>query len=84
MLNDDFVSNGVGLNENGGAVYAAINYDPTISVFDDNGDFNRSPFITIDNPLALAQGEQAEAQTYNTLGTIYGEYFFLPSLSARV
>ncbi|MEM6633426.1 MAG: SusC/RagA family TonB-linked outer membrane protein, partial [Bacteroidota bacterium] len=47
-------------------------------------DFNRSPFITIDNPLALAQGEQAEAQTYNTLGTIYGEYFFLPSLSARV
>ncbi|MEL7342344.1 MAG: TonB-dependent receptor, partial [Bacteroidota bacterium] len=84
LINDDFVSNGVGLNENGGALYAAINYDPTISIRDENGDFNRSPFITIDNPLALAQGEQAFAKTFNTLGTIYGEYFFIPQLSARV
>lgn len=81
---DDFVSNGVGINENAGAIYAAINFDPTISIFEDNGTrFNRSPFITIDNPLALAQGEQATAESFRTLGTVYGEYFLLPSLSVK-
>lgn len=81
---DDFVSNGVGINENAGAIYAAINYDPTISVFDENGNYNRSDFITTDNPVALAVGEDAFAKTYRTFGTVYGEYFFIPSLSAKL
>jgi TonB-linked SusC/RagA family outer membrane protein len=84
-IKDDFVSNGVGLNENGGALYAAINYDPTISIFEDNGTrYRRSPFITIDNPNALAVGEQAEAETFRTFGTVYGEYFLTPALSAKI
>lgn len=81
---DDYVSNGVGINENAGAIYAAINYDPTISVFDEDGGYNRSDFITTDNPVALAIGEDAFGQTYRTFGTVYGEYFFIPSLSAKV
>ncbi|MEH0152868.1 TonB-dependent receptor [Limibacter armeniacum] len=84
LIKDDFVSNGVGVNENGGAIYAAINYDPTISIYDGNGNFNRSQFITIDNPVALLEGEQAIADTYRTFGSIFGEYFLLPSLSAKV
>ncbi|MCB0628937.1 MAG: TonB-dependent receptor [Saprospiraceae bacterium] len=84
-IKDDFVSNGVGLNENGGALYAAINYDPTISIFEDNGiRYRRSPFITIDNPIALAVGEQAVAETFRTFGTVYGEYFFTPAFSAKI
>lgn len=81
---DDYVSNGVGINENAGAIYAALNYDPTITIFDDDGDFNRSEFITIDNPVALAIGEDAFMKTYRTFGTVYGEYFLLPSLSAKL
>lgn len=84
FIDDDYVSNGAGLNENAGAIYAALNYDPTISVFDDNGNYNLSPFITTDNPLALARGEDAISQSARTFGTVYGEYFFIPSLSAKV
>jgi TonB-linked SusC/RagA family outer membrane protein len=81
---DDYVSNGVGINENAGAIYAAINYDPTVSVLDEDGNYTLSDFITTDNPVALAIGEDAFGQTYRTFGTVYGEYFFVPSLSAKV
>lgn len=84
FIENDFVSNGVGLNEQGGAVYSAINYDPTISIFDANENYNRSSFITIDNPIALAKGEQAFSKNYRTFGTVYGEYFLFPFLSAKV
>lgn len=84
FIQDDYVSNGTGLNENAGALYAAINFDPTISVFDAAGNYNLSPFITTDNPLALARGEDALSESFRTFGTIYGEYFVLPSLSAKV
>lgn len=84
FINDDFVSNGAGLNENAGAIYSAINFDPTVSVFDANGNYNLSPFITTDNPLALARGENAVSESFRTFGTIYGEYFFIPALSAKV
>ncbi|PHN05690.1 SusC/RagA family TonB-linked outer membrane protein [Flavilitoribacter nigricans] len=84
FIQDDYVSNGTGLNENAGALYSAINFDPTISVFDAAGNYNLSPFITTDNPLALALGEDALSESFRTFGTIYGEYFILPSLSAKV
>lgn len=84
FIQDDYVSNGTGLNENAGALYAAINFDPTISVFDADGNYNLSPFITTDNPLALARGEDAVSESFRTFGTVYGEYFLLPSLSAKV
>ncbi|MCG8310643.1 MAG: TonB-dependent receptor [Cytophagales bacterium] len=80
---DDYVSNGAGINENAGSIYSAINYDPTISIYDDDGNFNLSPFITIDNPLALAQGENAISNTFRTFGSLFGEYFILPELSVK-
>ncbi len=84
FIQDDYISNGVGINEGGGAILAAINFDPTISIFDAEGNYNLSPFITTDNPLALARGEEAVSESFRTFGTIYGEYFIVPSISAKV
>lgn len=83
-IKDLFSSNGRGTNEDGGAIYAAINYDPTAPVFDENGNYNRSPYMNIDNPAALINGETGVGHSYRTFGTLFGEYFLLPSLSAKV
>jgi len=82
---DDFVSNGVGINENAGAVYSAINYDPTITIYDAEGNLQQSAFVgpQIDNPVALLNGEEATQDSFRTYGNIYGEYFLVPSLSIK-
>ncbi|MFI2741650.1 TonB-dependent receptor [Zhouia sp. PK063] len=83
---DDFVAVGTGLNENAGAIYSAINYDPTILPYDANGNYQQSSFVgpQIDNPLALLNGEDATSKTFRTYGNIYGEYFITPTFSAKV
>lgn len=81
---DDYVPNGSGINEDAGSIYGAINFDPTLALRDANGDYSISPFISIDNPLALAYGKNANTNNYRTLGSVYGEYFFMPSLSLKL
>ncbi len=82
--NDDYVPAGFGLNENAGALYAAYNFDPTLPIRDADGEYLRSDFITIDNPLALAYGELSDQDSYRTYGSATGEYHFFPALSAMV
>ncbi|PWD98512.1 SusC/RagA family TonB-linked outer membrane protein [Marinilabilia rubra] len=84
-IEDDFLSNGIGVNDNGGPLFAALNYDPTISrVFNPfTGRYVLSEHIIMDNPMALANGMNATAYTYRTYGNISGEYFLLPELSAK-
>ncbi|MCM5661802.1 SusC/RagA family TonB-linked outer membrane protein [Galbibacter mesophilus] len=84
FINDDFASTGTGINENGGVIYTAINYDPTISPYDENGDYQRSQFFTGDNPLSLMDGESAFAETFRFFGNTFLEYYFIPELSAKV
>ncbi len=81
---DDFVPNGVVPNEGGGVLSAAFDFDPTLSIFDDNGNYSLSPFITKDNPLAIAYGKDAKTNTFRTLGTVFGEYYVLPELSVKI
>lgn len=83
-IKDKYGSSGRGTNEDGGALYAAINYDPTSPVYDANGNYYRSPFMNVDNPVALINGETGIANNYRTFGTLYGEYFVLPSLSVKL
>lgn len=85
FIKDQFTSNGVGVNDNGGALYAALNYDPTISrvINPFTGRYTLSDHIIMDNPLALAHGQQAGAKTNRTYGSLFGEYFILPELSAK-
>lgn len=86
FIADKINSVGIGVNENGGALYSAIYYDPTYPVFDNQGNYNRSPFFsnTIDHPLALIDGQYSNANSYRTFASTYGEYFIIPSLSAKV
>jgi TonB-linked SusC/RagA family outer membrane protein len=83
-IKDQFNSNGVGLNDNASSLYMAINYDPTYSVYDSNGNFNRSALMfPMDHPVAVNEGQVGNSDTYRTFGNIYGEYFFIPSLSIK-
>lgn len=86
FISDKINSVGIGVNENGGALYSAIYYDPTYPVYDADGNYNRSPFFptTIDHPLAMIENQYSNASSYRTFATAYGEYFILPSLSAKV
>jgi TonB-linked SusC/RagA family outer membrane protein len=84
-IHDDFNSVGLGVNENGSALYSAINYDPSYPVYDANGNYYRSPFMsTMDHPLALINGQYANSDGFRTFGTVYGELFIVPELSVKV
>src|ERR1044072_266994 len=84
-IHDDYNSVGLGINENGSALYSAINYDPSYPIYDANGNYYRSPFMTnMDHPLALINGQYANSDGFRTFGTIYGEYFIIPELSVKV
>ena len=63
---------------------AALNYDPTIPIFDNNGDYYISPFITVDNPLAIANGYTSTGNRYHFIGSIFGEYSFTPDFSVKL
>jgi TonB-linked SusC/RagA family outer membrane protein len=73
-----------GINENANALYSAISYDPTVPIFNPDGSYYRSTAMTIDNPVALINGQYAIADSYRTFGNLYGEYYLLPSLSVRL
>jgi len=85
-IRDKYNSVGVGVNENGSALYSAINYDPSSPIYDSAGNIYRSPAMgtTLDQPLALINGQYAYSDAYRTNGTVYGEYFFVPELSVKV
>ncbi|MEO9146963.1 MAG: TonB-dependent receptor, partial [Ginsengibacter sp.] len=81
---NDLVPVGFGFNELAGVMYAAYNFDPTLSIRDSLGNYEHSPYITIDNPIALALGKNALSQNNRTFGTIFGNYKILPSLTAKL
>ncbi|OYX26653.1 MAG: SusC/RagA family TonB-linked outer membrane protein [Flavobacteriales bacterium 32-35-8] len=84
-IGDDYASTGVGINENGGALYSAINYDPTVLPFDENGNYYRNlAFLTIDNPLSILNGQDARSETFRFVGSTFLEYNIIPDLSAKI
>ncbi|MBZ4191944.1 SusC/RagA family TonB-linked outer membrane protein [Niabella beijingensis] len=83
-VKDRYVPNGMDLNERAGIIYAAMNYDPTLSIYDEQGKYTLSKDMNIDNPLAIANGKTAVSDLYRTFGTMYGEYTILKGLSARL
>lgn len=85
FIHDKFNSVGLGINENGSALYSAIYYDPTYPVLDADGKYNRSPFMTtMDHPLALINGQYSNSNSFRTFASVYGEYFINPDISAKV
>ena len=81
---DGYVENNFGVNLNAGAIYSAFNFDPTLPIYNEDGTLYKSRTISVDNPLAKVQGVNREADVYRFFGTAFAEYFFIPSLSAKV
>ena len=81
---ESFIPYGNGFNETAGVINAALNYDPTIPVKNENGDYYVSPFITIDNPLAIANGLGSKSNRYNNLLNFFAEYFIDPDFSVKL
>nr|WP_068888782.1 TonB-dependent receptor [Pedobacter panaciterrae] len=82
---DNLAPEGNGFNENGGTIYSALNMDPTISVRDPStGLYQLSPYITIDNPLAIVYGKKASSAAYRTYGTFFANYKIIPDLEAKI
>lgn len=84
FIQDDYVANGMDLNERAGIIYAAIAYDPTLPVYDASGAYNLSKDMNIDNPFAIANGKTSQSNLYRTMGTIYGEINFLENFTAKL
>ncbi|TDQ80102.1 SusC/RagA family TonB-linked outer membrane protein [Sphingobacterium yanglingense] len=83
-IKDNYVANGMDLNERAGIIYAAIAYDPTLPIYNADGTYKLSPDMNIDNPLAIANGKMSQSNLYRTLGTIYGEMNFLQDFTAKL
>ena len=83
-MKDHFVANGFGVNENAGVMYTAYNYDPTIPVKDEEGNYATSPILTLDNPLALDEGMTSYSDTYRILASAFGEYYITKDLFLRL
>lgn len=81
---DRYIGYGFGINEWAGPLYAAYNFDPTLPVTDDLGDYMISPFLTVDNPVALSEGMESRSSTNRILASAYGEYHFTPGLFAKI
>lgn len=83
-MKDHFVANGFGVNENAGVMYTAYNYDPTIPVKDEEGNYATSPILTLDNPVALDEGMTSYSDTYRILASAFGEYYLTKDLFLRL
>lgn len=81
---NSYVPNGFDTNENAGALYAAVNFDPTLGIKDEDGNYIISPFLSIDNPLALIYGTSSNAKSNRILATLTGEYAFTDAFSAKL
>src|SRR5690625_6386113 len=52
-LKDDYVSYGFGINEFAGTLQEAVNFDPTLQVRDNDGDYTISPIFSLNNPVDI-------------------------------
>ncbi|WP_027137435.1 SusC/RagA family TonB-linked outer membrane protein [Gaetbulibacter saemankumensis] len=82
--NNQVPAQSFGSNLDNGALYAAFNYDPTLTPYDENGDYQRPPYHSLEHPLALANGKSSFTKSYRTLGVVYANYYLLPSLSFKL
>lgn len=83
-INDDYVPNGVSINEGAGIVNAAIFQDPTLGIFDNTGKYAQTNLVNLENPYGLAYGVADNAITSRTFGNAFLEYFIIPELSVKI
>lgn len=84
QVKDDFVPNGVSVNEGAGVVNTAIFQDPTLTIKNPNGTWTQTQIVNLENPLGLANEVSDFASTNRTFASVFAEYFFSPELSAKI
>lgn len=84
VVQDNQVPLGNGINIAAGTVGTALQFDPTLSIFDENGQYTQSPNLDLNNPVALARTITPKVETDRTFGTFFTEYEFLEGLTAKV
>lgn len=81
---DDAVPIGFSTNEEGSALYAARGFDPTLSVFEEDGKtYQISSMLNLDNPLALLNGKRSQTANYRTMGTVFLDYTILKGWTVK-
>jgi TonB-linked SusC/RagA family outer membrane protein len=82
--NSDNYIGGTSTNESAGPVYASLLYDPTESVYDEDGNFTESSELTINNPMSLIKGISSTSETNRTMGNMTLDYQIIKGLNAKV
>lgn len=83
-IKDVFVPQGFDVNLRGGAINAAKLYDPTLPIYDSDGNYVLTEFMDIDNPQAIISGNHMDGNRYRYLGTVFFEYMVMPTLGVKV
>lgn len=81
---DEQVPSGFGINAQSGTMYTALNFDPTLSIYDSEGNYQLSPFLDMDNPMSLINEALATSNAYRTFGTAFAQYKITPYLIAKI
>jgi len=81
---DEQVPSGFGINAQSGAMYTALNFDPTLPIYDNDGNYQLSSFLDMDNPMSLVNEARATSNAYRTFGTAYAQFKITPYLTAKV
>ncbi len=89
IKNNEVPTNGSAINQQADVINTALNVPPVFGIFDSAGGYIRPESgvlvsVTLDNPLALANGIRGHGETNRTFGNIYGDYTIIPGLSARL
>ncbi|MGQ8335849.1 SusC/RagA family TonB-linked outer membrane protein [Sunxiuqinia sp. A32] len=83
VIYDNNAIDNTGINESAGPIYSALLYDPTESVYDENGELTLSSELTVQNPVRLIKGIDSRNVTNRTFGTAYVEYNITDNLQAK-
>jgi TonB-linked SusC/RagA family outer membrane protein len=83
VKDDNFVDSN-SINESTGPVNAALLYDPTEAVYNSDGTFSKSTFLTINNPRSIVDGVSSKSATNRTLGNVFIEYQPIEGLTAKL
>lgn len=81
---NNYMSTGFGINGEAGAIYCALNFDPSLAVKNAEGNYTTASYLDMDNPLASLYGKEAVSNNYRTFGTVFAKYTILPGLTAKV
>lgn len=82
--NSDNYGGGVNTNESAGPVNTALLYDPTLPIYDEDGNYYRSFDLTINNPLSTVYGVSNKNETNRMFGNATLDYEIIPDLHAKI